>query len=170
MTPGRELLVLFGAVIGFWFLMAAVFILNPGWLITNLIMLAVVACMSYVFGRLTLQPNPPRTDPEIHSFDPSEARAHVTVRWPDGQCLHYALDDSAYTDQPQVREATADRIVLSVMQRLSDHSAAGIQKYGTTMERTDLQRVDWLRHAQEELLDGAVYLERLIRDEQGKAP
>lgn len=60
-----------------------------------------------------------------------------------------------------------DVIVESVRKKLADRSAAGIVKYGKTMERTDLNRLDWLRHAQEELLDGAVYLERLIQDEEG---
>lgn len=58
-----------------------------------------------------------------------------------------------------------DPIVESVRAKLHERSAAGIRKYGTTMARTDLSRIDWLRHAQEELLDGAVYLERLIQDE-----
>lgn len=58
-----------------------------------------------------------------------------------------------------------DAIVNSVRQKLAERSATGIKKYGTTMERTDLSRLDWLRHAQEELLDGAVYLERLIQEE-----
>jgi hypothetical protein len=38
---------------------------------------------------------------------------------------------------------------------------AGFRKYGTTTERTDLSLLDWLQHLQEELLDAAVYVERL---------
>lgn len=63
-----------------------------------------------------------------------------------------------------------DDVVDAVRRKLADRSAAGIRKYGTTMSRTDLSRVDWLRHAQEELLDGAVYLERLIQDEMRAGP
>jgi len=37
-------------------------------------------------------------------------------------------------------------------------------KYGVTMERPDVATVEWLRHAQEEALDLAIYLERCIRD------
>ena len=58
-----------------------------------------------------------------------------------------------------------DEIVEKVRNKLAERSAVGIAKYRTTMERTDLSRLDWLRHAQEELLDGAVYLERLIQEE-----
>ena len=59
-----------------------------------------------------------------------------------------------------------DPIVDAVRQKLLDRSKVGIQKYGTTMERDDLSRLDWLRLFQEELLDGAVYMERIIQDEQ----
>ena len=58
-----------------------------------------------------------------------------------------------------------DEVVNAVRQKLAERSALGIAKYGTTMARTDLSRLDWLRHAQEELMDGAIYLERLIQDE-----
>ncbi len=34
------------------------------------------------------------------------------------------------------------------------------------MQRTDLSRLDWLRHAQEEAMDLAVYLEKLIQLEE----
>ena len=40
----------------------------------------------------------------------------------------------------------------------------GKAKYGVTMERTDLNIVEWLTHLQEELMDAAVYVERLIQD------
>lgn len=50
-----------------------------------------------------------------------------------------------------------DRVATHVMAR----AAAGLNKYGTTMERTDLTRLDWLQHAQDEALDLAVYIEKL---------
>lgn len=40
----------------------------------------------------------PPTEPEIFSFDPTDARASVTVRWPDGAHLAYDLNQSKYTD------------------------------------------------------------------------
>lgn len=64
---------------------------------------------------------------------------------------------------------SGDRIVDAVRAKLAQRSLVGQAKYGTTMERTDLSRLDWMRHAQEELLDGAVYLQRLIDDEERKA-
>lgn len=55
----------------------------------------------------------------------------------------------------------------SIIARIRERREAGRAKYGTTMERTDLTRADWLRHAQEEALDLAIYLERLSREETG---
>ena len=60
-----------------------------------------------------------------------------------------------------------DPNVESVRKRLADRAAAGLLKYGVDTTRTDLTRVQWLRHAQEEALDFAVYLERIIQDETG---
>lgn len=49
--------------------------------------------------------------------------------------------------------------------RLIQHRARlGFQKYGQTMERTDLNEVQWLMHARDEAMDLAVYLTRLIDD------
>ena len=61
-----------------------------------------------------------------------------------------------------------DPIVESVRTKLHNRSQVGIAKYGTTMARTDLTTLDWLRHAQEESLDFAVYIERLIKIEMQK--
>lgn len=57
-----------------------------------------------------------------------------------------------------------DRNVFTVRAKLSDRARLGLNKYGVTTERGDLSRLDWLRHAQEEALDLAVYLEVLIRE------
>ena len=54
----------------------------------------------------------------------------------------------------------------SVIARIRERAAKGEAKYGVTMERTDLTPVQWMRHAQEEALDLAVYLEKLIQGEE----
>lgn len=59
-----------------------------------------------------------------------------------------------------------DPIVESVRAKLLQRSQAGIAKYGVTLDRPDLSRLDWLRHAQEEALDFANYLEVLIKMEE----
>jgi len=42
----------------------------------------------------------------------------------------------------------------------------GKAKYGVTMEREDLSHDEWLEHLQNELLDAAVYIQRLRTREQ----
>ena len=51
-----------------------------------------------------------------------------------------------------------------VCAKIKQRAALGKKKYGTTMERDDLTPLDWLKHAQEEAMDLAVYLEKLIQD------
>ena len=48
-----------------------------------------------------------------------------------------------------------------VKQIIDDQQAKGLQKYGTTVEDADLPTVEWIRHAQEELVDCLIYLEML---------
>jgi hypothetical protein len=55
-----------------------------------------------------------------------------------------------------------------VAARIQERAARGLNKYGVSMERTDLTTLDWLRHAQEEALDLAVYLEKVIALEVDK--
>lgn len=57
-----------------------------------------------------------------------------------------------------------DAVATKILRR----AEVGLAKYGVTMERTDLSRLDWLIHAQQEAMDLAVYLERLISDERAK--
>ena len=54
-----------------------------------------------------------------------------------------------------------DPIVLKVMSKFYDRSQRGIEKYGTMLTRTDLDFIDWVTHLQEEMLDAALYCERL---------
>jgi hypothetical protein len=37
----------------------------------------------------------------------------------------------------------------------------GKEKYATDLDRTDLKPLDWIQHAQEELMDGILYLQKL---------
>ena len=83
-----------------------------------------------------------------HVDEPDEARMDV-IGQNGNDGLHY-LDPN----------------VEKVMNRLADRAAAGLLKYGIDTTRQDLTRAQWLRHAQEEALDLAVYLERLIQQEQ----
>ena len=56
------------------------------------------------------------------------------------------------------------KIEEEVCFKILKRSEIGKKKYGTTMERDDLTRLDWLKHAQEEAMDLAVYLEKLMQE------
>lgn len=55
----------------------------------------------------------------------------------------------------------SDRVVESVIDQFRTRAEQGKEKYGTTMERDDLTLMQWLQHLQEELMDAAVYVEKL---------
>lgn len=59
-----------------------------------------------------------------------------------------------------------DPIVESVRAKLLARSEAGIRKYGTTLEKAGLSRLEVLVHAQQEALDLANYLQVLIQSEE----
>jgi hypothetical protein len=45
-------------------------------------------------------------------------------------------------------------------------SQIGKEKYGTDLDRTELKVQDWITHAQEELMDGILYLEKYRKNIQ----
>ncbi len=58
---------------------------------------------------------------------------------------------------------TKDSVVNSVISQFVERSRIGLEKYGTTLDRTDLSLLDWVQHAQEEMMDGILYLEKIKR-------
>jgi hypothetical protein len=57
-------------------------------------------------------------------------------------------------DQPVKK----DRYVESIKDKFDQRSQVGIKKYGTTLERDDLNTEDWIDHAIEEAMDFILYL------------
>ena len=57
-----------------------------------------------------------------------------------------------------------EQVCFKILKR----SEVGEKKYGTTMERGDLTKLEWLKHAQEEAMGLAVYLQKLIELEEKK--
>ena len=49
-----------------------------------------------------------------------------------------------------------------VCKKIQDRSNVGKEKYGVTMETADLTTEEWLTHLQEELMDAAVYVQKLL--------
>ena len=84
------------------------------------------------------------------------------------------MGEDRYADHPWSKKNPAkdyrdDPIVLQVLQRIKDRSTAGMKTYGVPMTRPDIGTIEWLRHAQEEALDLAIYLERIIKDLEDQA-
>lgn len=54
-----------------------------------------------------------------------------------------------------------DSIVKSIINKFTERSKFGKEKYGTDLDRDDLSVLEWLTHLQEELMDGILYAEKL---------
>lgn len=59
-----------------------------------------------------------------------------------------------------------DTVVASVIAKFERRARMGKQKYGTDLDRSDLEKIDWIGHAQDELMDGILYLEKLKQEIQ----
>lgn len=69
-----------------------------------------------------------------------------------------------FPDRWDYKEPLKDTIVETVIERFKERSEVGINKYGVTLDRTDLSTLQWMIHFREELMDGLLYLERIIKD------
>jgi hypothetical protein len=57
-------------------------------------------------------------------------------------------------------ENNYDSIVESVITKYKDRANIGFTKYGTNLDRTDLNTKEWAEHLQQELMDAVLYLEK----------
>ena len=57
-----------------------------------------------------------------------------------------------------------DSVVREVIKKFVERANVGKKKYGTDLDREDLSVTDWISHAQEELMDGILYLEKLRKE------
>ena len=57
-------------------------------------------------------------------------------------------------------------ILSAVIEDLKRRELKGLETYGTTMDRADLTREEWMNHLYEELLDASLYLKKLINGTQ----
>ena len=62
------------------------------------------------------------------------------------------------------------RIEDEVCKKIQGRAEVGKSKYGVTMETAPLSRLEWLIHAQEEAMDLAVYLQKLIEEINNTTP
>ena len=60
------------------------------------------------------------------------------------------------------------RIEDEVCKKIQGRAEVGKEKYGVTMETAPLTKIEWLIHAQQEAMDLAVYLQKIIEMEEGE--
>tara|TARA_E500000331_G_scaffold149039_1_gene145052 strand:- start:11174 stop:11383 length:210 start_codon:yes stop_codon:yes gene_type:complete len=63
---------------------------------------------------------------------------------------------------------SGDKIVDNIMKKFYERSQVGQKKYGTTLENNNLEINEWIVHAQEELMDCLLYLEKLKNEINNK--
>jgi len=57
-----------------------------------------------------------------------------------------------------------DSILIAVMTKYHERSKHGQAKYGTNLDRKDIDLLGWLNHLQEELMDATLYIEKLKKE------
>jgi succinate dehydrogenase flavin-adding protein (antitoxin of CptAB toxin-antitoxin module) len=57
-----------------------------------------------------------------------------------------------------------DTVLMAVMTKYYERSQRGIRKYGTNLDRTDIDLLGWINHLQEELMDATLYLEKIKKE------
>jgi hypothetical protein len=73
-----------------------------------------------------------------------------------------------YNDNKSIR-ARIDKLLEKNASNVANSCTGSKLDIGDdTMDRQDLNRLEWLKHAQEEAMDLAVYLEKLIQLEEQK--
>ena len=71
----------------------------------------------------------------------------------DCYSLLMLLSENSLPESTPIEQKVCDKIL--------ERAELGKNKYGSTMERTDLSIEQWLTHAQEEAMDLAIYLEKI---------
>jgi len=56
-----------------------------------------------------------------------------------------------------------DGIVDDVLYKYKGRSSVGIEKYGTTLENSKEDKIAFINHLQEELMDATLYCEKLLK-------
>jgi len=64
------------------------------------------------------------------------------------------------------------KLLKQLFDEYEQREQRGLSKYGTTMDRTDLELKDWVQHALEEAMDLSLYLMKIkeqLNEPQGYA-
>lgn len=94
-------------------------------------------------------------------FNVSEMCASCGARW--GLHTGYKCPNNKGMFRPLSKKTDCE---FSVIAKIEQRKAAGLKKYGISVSDNPLTTKQWLIHAQEEALDLAIYLERLIQEHE----
>lgn len=61
----------------------------------------------------------------------------------------------------QNKEFKPDSVVQEIVDRFLTRAEFGKAKYGTDLDRQDLDLLDWITHFREEMMDGLLYITRI---------
>ena len=75
---------------------------------------------------------------------------------------------TTYNDSNSRIVIKTDSIVDSIVDKFIDRSRVGKEKYGVTLDRTDLSLLEWIEHAKQEHMDAILYLEKIKQEISGK--
>lgn len=91
-------------------------------------------------------------------------QSHSQCRSDCGKRFCGLCGDKVWKEVKFVNPKKQDTIVEELRSMLLQRSQTGINKYGVTLDRTDLKPSEWCQHALEETLDFAGYILRLKKD------
>jgi hypothetical protein len=74
-------------------------------------------------------------------------------------CVLHVLRISMHNE-----EFKPDSVVQAIVDKFITRAKFGKQKYNTDLDRQDLSVLDWIQHAQDEMHDGILYLEKLKQE------
>jgi hypothetical protein len=60
------------------------------------------------------------------------------------------------------------KILTKVIEDMRKREAKGVLEYGTTLDRKDINEKEWIYYAYEEALDLALYLRKIIENNNDK--
>jgi hypothetical protein len=73
------------------------------------------------------------------------------------------MEKSIRMENNTIDVTQVDSVVKAVLDKFLTRAHIGKKKYGTDLDRNDLSTSDWISHAQDELMDAILYLEKLKR-------
>ena len=71
-------------------------------------------------------------------------------------CVLHALRTFMHNE-----EFKPDSVVQAIVDKFITRAKFGRQKYGTDLDRQDLDLLDWITHFREEMMDGLLYITRI---------